>query len=287
MKGKLIGIIIIVLSSVGINGLMAQDVLYGGYIQNNLKEKTPVSLQKVREADVLWSKTVWRIINLEEKINLPLYYPINDIGDRKSLISVLINGIKNHGLSAYQEGINSANEFASTITFNEIKAKFDAVDQIVSVEDVDNPGNYIDRKLEGEMHLDEVKELMIKEVWFFDKQRSVLEVRIVGLCPIRHYSKEGDEDEPMVLKKKLFWVYYPEARTLLNSYHAFNPYSDKQSGSFDELFRLRKFSSYIAQESNIYDNRPISEYSVGINALLESEKVNTNIFNYEQNLWEY
>jgi hypothetical protein len=33
---------------------------------------------------------------------------------------------------------------------------------------------------------------MIKEEWYFDKQASSLNVRIIGICPIREFVRENE-----------------------------------------------------------------------------------------------
>jgi hypothetical protein len=67
-----------------------------------------------------------------------------------------------------------------------------------------------------------------------------MEVRIVGLCPIRLYAKESDdpdaEEDEQLMMKKLFWVYFPEARKILANHKVFNPQNDAQDYSFDDLF---------------------------------------------------
>jgi hypothetical protein len=112
------------------------------------------------------------------------------------------------------------------MTVKDIEDKFGAKDQVIMVENVEDPeGPMIEKTIEGQIYYSEVKELLLKEVWFFDKQRSVMEVRIVGLCPIRLYAKESDdpdaEEDEQLMMKKLFWVYFPEARKILANHKVF------------------------------------------------------------------
>lgn len=293
MKKKgLFSIILLVAIAFNLTGLKAQDVLNGVYVKNHVTDKKPVPYQFLREADVMWSKTVWRKVQLKEKLNFPLYYPEEPIGDRMSLISLLMWGIQNQGLTAYDEDIATGDEFATVMTVKDIEDKFGAKDQVIMVENVEDPeGPMIEKTIEGQIYYNEVKELLVKEVWFFDKQRSILEVRIVGICPIRIYAKETDdpdaEESEEMMMQKLFWVYFPEARKILANHMVFNPRNDAQEYSFDDLFFKRMFSSYIVQESNAYNNRPINSYTVGLESQLEAERIKESIFNYEQDLWEY
>lgn len=293
MKKKgLFSIILLAAIAFNLTGLKAQDVLNGIYVKNHVTDKKPVPYQYLREADVMWSKTVWRKLQLKEKMNFPMYYPEEPIGDRMSLISLLMWGIQNQGLTAYDEDIATGDEFATVMTVKDIEDKFGAKDQVIMVENVEDPeGPMIEKTIEGQIYYNEVKELLVKEMWFFDKQRSVLEVRIIGLCPVRIYAKESDdpdaEEEDEMMMKKLFWVYFPEARKILANHMVFNPNNDAQEYSYDDLFFKRMFSSYIVQESNAYNNRAINEYTVGLETMLEAERIKESIFNYEQDLWEY
>ncbi|MFW6044013.1 MAG: gliding motility protein GldN, partial [Marinilabiliaceae bacterium] len=137
----------------------------------------------------------------------------------------------------------------------------------------------------------EVKQIMVKEMWYFDKNYSRLDVRVLGLCPIREYTDEdmeGEEgEEDAVVKEQAFWVYFPEARDLLAQYEVFNPQNDAQRRSFDDIFIKRHFGSYVVQEANVFDNRTIESYTVGKEAVIESERVEEEIFNWEQDVWEF
>ena len=126
---------------------------------------------------------------------------------------------------------------------------------------------------------------MLKEEWYFDKQNSTLNVRIIGISPIREFVRDGDATNT-IQRQQVFWVYFPETRNLLATNEAFNPYNDARNMSYDDLFVKRFFNSYIVKESNSF-NRYISQFLAGKEAMLESKKIEDNIFDFEQNLWEY
>ncbi|MBN1251524.1 MAG: gliding motility protein GldN [Bacteroidales bacterium] len=289
-KGLLTAIILLSIFAFNITGLKAQDVLNGVYVKEHVKDRKPIPYQYLRESDVMWSKTIWRVIELKEKMNHSLYYPEEPIGERKSLISLLMWAIQNQGLTAYN--YSTYDEFATVMTMKEIEERFGAKDEVVMVEDVENPdGPMIEKTIEGSYNTSDVKQYLVKELWFFDKQRSVLEVRIIGLCPIlfsTRTNEEGDDGgEEAIEKKKLFWVYFPEARKIFANNEVFNPFNDAERKSYDDIFFKRLFSSYIVQESNAYNDRLIEEYTVGMEALLEADRIKESIFNFEQDLWEY
>jgi len=129
-----------------------------------------------------------------------------------------------------------------------------------------------------------VKEYRIKEDWFFDKQRSVQDVRIIGICPV------ADNIDPVTGEVRgstpLFWVYFPEARNIFASAEVFNRSNDAERRTLEDIFWKRMFGSYVYKEQNVYDRR-IADYKQGIHALLEAERVKDDLFIIEHDLWEY
>lgn len=265
----------------------AQVLLGLPYEKIHTVNRKPVPFQYVREADVMWSKIIWRRIELSEKANQHLYYPREPQDGRMSLIDVLLDAIHTQGLTAYEANPASVDEFNNIITEKEVHKNMGATTRQQEVESLDGEGSEM-KIIDEPYKSSQVKAYMLKELWFFDKQRSVLEVRIIGICPIRLYAKDGDEDaEGVPQQKQAFWIYYPEARKILSNAECFNVQNDAARLNYEDIFEKRYFSSYIIRESNVYDNRLIAEYTTGQEALLEAEKIKETIFNFEQDLWEY
>jgi len=258
------------------------------YKKEHTLNKKPIEYPHVREADIMWSKVVWRIIDLREKMNQPLFFPSKDksIGDRMNLIELLLKSIKTGGLQAYTAPVDDPNEFKEPITYDQIMVNFDAKDKTMGVLNVAT-GLTQDTLIKGEMNTDEVLQIMVKEMWFFDRKRSVLDVRIIGICPIRVFFEPEDANKENIQKKKLFWVKYPEARPFLAQNEVFNSGNDVEMRSFDEIFYKRFFSGFIVQESNVNNNRMIADYALGVESLQEAERIENLIFQYEHDLWEY
>lgn len=276
------GIVFLLVSTIGLETAQSQ-IINGAYRRSDTFQKKPMPLPSVREADVFWSKMVWRIIDLREKINQPLYYPTAEVDGLASLSALLLKGIETGQLTAYDA--RNDDDFKTPLTISEVKEAFGAEVRTREVRNFET-GEMELRTIEGEIRLEEVKQVMIKEEWYFDKQNSRLQVRIIGICPIQEFYREDIPDSPLQ-RRKVFWIYYPEARDLLASNEVFNPYNDSRRMSFDDVFVKRYFNSYIVQESNVHNNRLISQYLVGKNAMLESKLIEDKIFNFEQDLWEY
>lgn len=270
--------------------LKAQDLKKEVYDKIHIPNKKPIPYVYSREADMMWTKTIWRTIDLRQKMNLPLYYPLNPIGNRMNLISLLFYGIDYEGLKVYSAN-DPQNEFKEETTKEQVDKLMGVKTDTILVDDPDRPGEKIQRQrtITRDQLISDVKQIWVKEKWFFDKNYSTMSVRIIGISPVLITPRLDQNGQPTDEMKKiqLFWVYYPEARNLLSSHEIFNRFNDAQAISFDDLFMQRRFDSFIYKESNVYDNRLISDYTQGVESLLESEKIKDFIRTFEHDLWEY
>lgn len=244
-----------------------------------IENRKPIPYQGVREADVIWAKLLWREINLGEKVNLPLYFPKEPLDGRYSLVDLLLKGIKNKTIMAFD---TDDDEFKVPIGYEAILKKFGAGTKMIDQEQPD--GSVIQVPVTTEAITSEVKKVLVKELWYFDKQSSTMQVRIIGLCPVRVYKKESSPDE---LQMKLFWINYNDCRTNLVQQEVYNNRNDALRLSFDDIFIRRRFSSIVMKESNVYNNRSIGSYAKGVDAMIESDRIKNEMFNWEQDLWHY
>lgn len=259
------------------------QIVNGAFKRTDVIQKKPMPLPNVREADVFWSQKLWRVIDLREKMNQTLYFPSVETNGYINLITLLMNGVENGQITPYDAGLDD--DFKVPMSYAQVKASFGAT---ASQEERINfdTGEREVVTVTGAVRPTDIKQYMVKEEWYFDKGTSTLNVRIIGICPIREFVREGDTSG-QVQRQKLFWVYYPEARPLLATNLVLNPYNPAQQMTFDDLFIKRFFNGYIVAKENLYDNRPISAYLSGKDAMLESKNIESEIFNYEQDLWEY
>ena len=277
--------------------VLSVDEMNSVYSKEQVLNKTVRQYTHLREADVMWSRKIWREIDLREKINHPFYYPENDgvgttTSDRKSLIDVICSAINEGSITAYGNAAMD-DEFRQAMTQEEIKSIGGASSEMVEVIDWDAVAAGADPEdakmqtlSEKEFDRNTIKKWRLKEEWFFDKQKSTMDVRILGLAPLQ-------EDKDEVTSRltgsfsPLFWVYFPEAREILINAEVFNSVkNDAERRTYDDIFWKRMFNSTITMEANVM-NRRINEYMVGLDALLEAERIKADIFNIEHDLWEY
>ena len=295
-------VFLLVTTTICLIGVNAQDVLTtedmnSVYKKEKHHNKKIQQYAPLREADVMWSRKIWREIDLRQKINHPFYYPENDgvghtIEDRKSLIDVIYSAIQEGSITAY-DNASMDDEFREEMSQDAIKKIGGAKEEMVEVTNWDAVSEGADPEEATELRLvktafnrNSVKKWRLKEEWFFDKQRSVMDVRILGLAPLQ---EDRDEVNGQILGtfSPLFWVYFPEAREILINAEIFNLVKNNaERRTYDDVFWKRMFGSTIVKESSVMD-RKVNEYMVGLDALLEAERIKTEIFNMEHDLWEY
>lgn len=260
-----------------------QTVLDGAYVKEHNPTKRVVPYPHLREADVMYAQRMWQIIDLREKMNHPLYFPLEEIADRKSLFDVIKYALLTEGsLTAYSLGpTDDDDEFRYPMSQSEIDSILRPVVTKMT-EDLET-GEPIPVEVEEPVNSRDITQYQLKEDWIFDKQRSERYVRIIGIAPMKEdYDDEGTKRG----YKTLFWLYFPECRYVFANASVFNFQNDAKRRTFEEIFQNRMFSSYIIKEANVYD-RSIAAYARGIDALLESERIKDELFTVEHDLWHY
>lgn len=247
--------------------------LDAAYTEETVGEKGIIEYDHIRDSDVFYKMRVWRVIDVREKMNLPFKYP------KELFINVLRDAAIEGSISVYDP---IDDEFTRKMTTDEVSKLGGGEPTVVAVID---PITFEEKwdTVTNEFDPTKVTKFRLKEDWIFDMETSTLVVRILGIAPVLEvYDDQGNYrgDQPM------FWVYYPEARNTLSQHQVFNPKNGGARNSWEDLLEMRYFASYIIKKENVYDRR-IQDYLVGVDALYESDNITNEIFDFEQNLWEY
>jgi gliding motility associated protien GldN len=256
--------------------------------QENVIKDKPLEYGYIEERDILWSKNVWEIIDLDERVNFPLYYPIdtNNIGtSRRSLYDVLMKGIKEGKI----ENIYTDSYFTEKRTLRDIEATISKVDTTDLGIEQYNAGEQVDPQFIDRRDLSaaDIAEYHIRGLWYFDKRQAELKYRILGIAPVAPDVNFIDSGQTDLVE--LFWVWFPDARELLHENHVYMGGSTAQTISFDHLLNARRFNGIIYKEDNVQGDRQINDYVVdnAFMQLLESERIKEQIRNFEQDMWNY
>ena len=248
----------------------------------------PLAYGYVEDRDVMMGKTTWEIIDLSERINFALYFPVDttNIGpSRRSLYDVLTKAMKNGEITE----VYTDSYFNTKKSLQDIQSSLTRIDTTDAGREQINAGKNISEEyiLKQDLTAADVLQYKIKGYWYFDKRQSELKYRLLGICPVTPdvYTMNNDEKDYI----ELFWVFFPAARDVLHQAKAFNEKNSAMPISFDQILNSRRFNSVIYKEENVYGDRTIDEYmkNNAQNQLLESERVKEKIRNFESDMWNY
>jgi len=315
----------------------AQSNLLNAKVPTDIGKKSEAQLLKdndkpleygyIDDRDVLMSKKTWEIIDLDERVNFPLYYPIDtaSIGnERRSLYDVLVKGIKSGKITE----VYSDSYFREKKTLKDINASLSKIDttdagreqmnedpdafrtRIVQTPEYTmvKKGKKTVKQKTGKMKTEtiqasrkiseeyinktdlasiDVSDYKVVGLWYFDKRQADLRYRILGICPVIPDVYTMDKEEKEYVD--LFWIFYPGARELLHEWKAFNDKNSSMPISFDHLLNSRRFNAVTYKEENVYNDREIKDYKKdnSLMQLLESERVKEKVRNFEQDMWTY
>ena len=251
----------------------------GLYVENGTGIKKFIPYPEVREADVLWKKRVWREIDFRQKMNLPFYYPRDGHQHWRRFIDVIMDALKEGRCTAYE--VTATGELNNPIPYSKIMTGLNSEKRQALYDDYGNKVG--DTVISIAFKPESVTRLRIMEDWYFDLHRSQMMVRIEAICPVTM----RDVNDSLQMPNELFWIPFDDAtREVLSEAPVYNRTNSAARLSYDDLFWKRQFDSYIYKEENVYD-RSIQDYATGIEALKESERIQQEIINFEQNVWEY
>lgn len=275
-----------------LNAKLPEDVGKKTEAQIEQDNDAPLKYGYVDDRDILWSKTVWEIIDLDERVNFPLYYPTDTIGigaDRRSLYHVLMKNIKNGNLTE----VYTDSYFTEKRKFGDLTATLSKVDTTDLGYEQLNAGEQISAEFINQRDLSaaDIEEYRIKGIWYFDKRQGELKYRLLGIAPVAPDVNFIDDEsvDPGENKVELFWVWYPAARQILHEAKVYNQRNSARPISFDMLLNARRFNGVIYKEDNVHGDREIDDYIFdnALFQLLEAKRIKEVIRDREQDMWAY
>jgi gliding motility associated protien GldN len=283
----------------GLNAVCAQSNLLNAKVPQEVgqlneqqilaNEVAPIEYGYVDGRDIVWSKTVWEVIDLDERINFPYYYPTKNNGylsrERQSLFRVLMDNIEAGNINE----VYATDYFNEKLTFEDLKP---ILEYSILTEDgriKSNSGEEVTQNDYDTYIIDSFKvvQYFIKGTWYFDKRLGELKYRLLGIAPgAPDVSTLADSSAEKVIIP-LFWIWFPDARNSLNKNSVFNTRNSSQPITFDKMLNSRRFNSVIYKEENVYEDREVKEYIYedALRQLLESERIKSVIRDFEQDMW--
>lgn len=262
-----------------------------------------------RMDDVIWSRVVYKVIDMRYKQNYQLYFPTkSDDPNYRNLLKVIADAIVD-GLPVYEKNGETIkpNDFKTTppMPKTQIPWAYFIEDPMV---DHSMDDSHYDIALSSDMliHYDSVTDVMevntyafeqlaknqlkymIQEIVFFDKHTSRLHSKIMAIAPLNSDKIIAKDNVMTALREAItFWIPFDALRPYLAMQYVIPSQNETKRVTFDDFFQKRLYSSYIVGEGNMY-NRFIPEYSMQEGDIKkEQARIENELLTFEQDLWEY
>ena len=259
--------------------------------------------------DVIWSRYVYRIIDMRYKQNYQLYFPTkSDDADYRNLFKVITDAVVD-GLPIYEKNMETIKpDFKQDpISRKSIPTMFMADDPMADYSD--DPTHFDIMESDAMLiHYDSIADelsfhfypfekmvrnqlkYLIQEVVFFDKHTSRLHTKIMGIAPLQSdliMTRDSSDIMASLRESIMFWIPFDKLRPYMAMQYAIPNRNEVKRVTYDEFFQKRLFTSYIVGEGNMY-NRWIPDYSRSEEEVKkEQARIATELLNFEQDLWEY
>lgn len=254
---------------------LQEDMFLDGIVKQELIYETQVlEYEELREADVPWKKRVWRVIDVREKQNIIFR------NEAEPFFDVLKNAAIDGEITVFK---GDDQKFSEPLYGSDVEKMLKRLDTI----QVPDPETFdmVTKIIPREIFASNIERFRVKEVWYFNKEESVVKCRILGIAPM--YQEFDDDTGAFIAEYPLFWVYYPQAREMLARYPVFNEKNDAAPLTWYDALEQRNFSSYIWKKSNPLDASLSGLGYEGVDLLMESNNIKAELFNFEHDLWSY
>lgn len=228
-------------------------------------------------SDVPWMREIYRFLDLNNDKNAALYYPEFPIGDRMNLFSMMFKLLQTGDVTAYEYLTNGQELFT-----DQYKLKFKNLldnngimytekDGVFTVEDMDIPSN-------------EILGYFVKEAWYFDQSNSVVDVKILALCPVMIRQDDFDAEST---RYPLFWMPYENIRPYVARMPIMTSnLNNASTQTVDDYFRKRSFEGDIYKTTNMRNRTLAQMFPTDSLRKKEQKRIDTELQQFKKNLWE-
>ena len=226
--------------------------------------------------DVVWRRDIYREVNLEDKANAGLYYPVEPMGTQMNLFTYLFKLILHGDVKAYEYRLDGNEVFTDSAR---IKTKAF----------LDNYHIYYERR-NGKVYIDnsdipssEVTAYYLKESAYYDQGTATFHRKVVALCPIM---KRTDDFGDGTTAYPLFWVKYDDISPFLSKQTMMT--SDVNNAavmSVDDYFTMNMYKGKIYKTTNML-GRTLAQYCPTDSAMAnEQKRIEQELTDFETNLF--
>ncbi|WP_029904151.1 gliding motility protein GldN [Prevotella sp. 10(H)] len=235
-------------------------------------------------SNATWIREVYRFLDLTKGSNAALYYPVQPIGDKMNLYTMIFKLMANGNLIGYDWN-NGQDLFVDKLivdfgdVLNRLEIPYQKNGNTYTFDEFSIPSN-------------EALGYYIKEAWYFDQSNSVMGVKTVAICPVLFRQRYfGDDDGELAMpstgsREPQFWIPYE----YLRPYAARMPImasdlNNVMNKTVDDYFRMRLYDGEIYKTTNM-ENKFLQEKFTTPEALKHAQdSIENQLKQFDKGLW--
>lgn len=226
--------------------------------------------------DVDWKRDIYRSLSLETEENATLYYPVEPMGERINLFTLLFRLVLSGDITAYKYNLDGYESFTEE---NRLDPKAMLENYRVYYEEENNTivvGN-------SDVPSAEVLSYFVKESHYYDQRKGAYGKQITAICPVLHRAGEYSSE---VTKYPMFWVNYQDVKPFLSQHTVMaGDLNNVARTTFDDFFARGMYKGDIYKTVNAR-NLAISQYCKDSTEIKrEQERIEKQLKDFETNLW--
>ena len=267
-----------------------------------------------RTDDIVWSRVIYRVIDMRYKQNFQLYFPTNpDDPKYWSLFRLILDAVVNGRttLDGQQEylPLYSANPrgikpmFPDSMIIPRTKEMQPAfavrpMSEIIDTDDRDeylvtyddSIGHRLDINTYGYSNYvrNQIKYLTM-EIVFFDKHTSRFYQKIMAIAPLQSAMSSARDPYDNLVEQVRFWILFDHLRPFMARKYMIPLNNSSKRVTFDNFFAEHMYTSYIIGDDNMFDRMIVQGQETLTEEFVhrDQERIASELLNMELDLWEY
>lgn len=259
------------------------------------------SIRPIPESDIMYKREVWRVVDLREKQNQPMF------SANREITKIIMDAVKRGDLPVYKDDslnkqltiaeyqkavVKPGEEIVETEEDRQARAEADRqLAQIEAAKRRQQGANYrapaaVETAAAGPIEYSprDIKKMEIKENVIFDKKRSRMYYDIQAITLKVPNAVTGFDDIIGAFAyKDLVKVFRDHPKEAI----WYNVQNNAQHKNLADAFDLRLFSSYIKKVSNTSDDDLKSIHGGSQQAILAAQRAMEEMIEFENGLWSY
>lgn len=266
-----------------------------------------------RTDDIVWSRIVYRIIDMRFKQNFQLYFPTNpDDPKYWSLFRLILDAVANgrvnsDGATEYlplyrknfrgikplqfseanliERNLNMQMVFGVDVDEN---ISIDTEDDFLVVYDSINDNLWFNNFGYANYIRNQIKYLTM-EIMFFDKHTSRFYQKIIAIAPLNSAMSSAADPYDNLVAQVRFWILFDQLRPFMARKYMIPLNNSSKRVTFDNFFAEHLYTSYIVGDDNMFDRMIVQGQKVLTEEFVhrDQERIASELLNTELDLWEY